>query len=235
MTTTVAAPAELELDPIGLLPIVANLLPHEVTNLRRARFARRWVAIGLIVFVLAAAGWDVHARQATSSAKSALSDLQDQTAQLQDQTAQFAPLQRIQGQVASLNSTLQGLSSDNLPWYTLLPSLNAVAHRYRNASFDTITGQLNISGDSTTTPTLPSATTDKTVGTTTLSGTAPDKSTIAAITDALAGVHGIANAYLTSANQVSGGHYQFTISADITSAALGGQFGSLSAPKAGAK
>jgi Tfp pilus assembly protein PilN len=235
VTTTVAVEPELTLNPVGLLPIVANLLPQEVTDLRRVRQVRRGAALGLAAVILIVAGWDVHARSQTSSARSSLADLQSQSTSLQHQSAQFAPLQRIQEQTESLNSALKGLATDNLPWYTLLPSLNSVAHHYRNASFDTITGQLTGAGAGDTTPTLPSETADASVGTVTLSGTAPDKSTIAAIVDALGAVHGIANAYLTGANQVSGGSYQFTITADITSAVLGGQFGSLSAPKVGAK
>jgi hypothetical protein len=235
MSTVVMTEAPPQADTLALLPIAANLLPQEVIDQRRTRKARWVVAFALAAVLVVVAGWDVRSRQQTASARQSLAGLQTQDTRLQKQTTQFGPLQQIQAQTAALNATLKGLSADNLPWYTLLPDVTAVARRFHGASFDTVSGQLNIGGVGAPAVTLPSSSAATPIGSLILHGIAPDKSTIAAIVDGLSDVKGVADVYLTGASQATGGCYTFSVSAVITSAALGGQFGSAAIVAPGGK
>ena len=62
------------------------------------------------------------------------------------------------------------------------------------------------------------------IGSFTISGTAPDKNTIAAFVDALSTVKGVSSPYVSSAQTGTGARLQFSLQLQITSAALSGRF-----------
>jgi len=232
--TTLFAEVTPALDPLRLLPISANLLPQEVIDLRRTRKVRAAVAVVLAALLLAVVGWDVQTRQQTASARSDLKQMQQRDLALRNQTAAFAPLVQVQAQAAALGGQLQSLTTGDLPWYKLIPSVRAVAAKYPSTSFGAISGVLNTGVPASATA-LPSTSASKTIGSLTISCMAPDKSTIAAIVDTLGTVPGLANVYLNSASQATGGAYQCAISADITAAVLGGRFAAPATTATGGK
>lgn len=229
MTTTLTpppapapAPIPLELDPLRLLPITANLLPPEITDARRAKRTRRLMAAVVCVAVVATAGWYAWARHGASSAQDALTSAQDQSLTLGHKEASYNNLVKVQTESAAISAELTTLMAQDLPWYQLLPALSAIAPA--GVTLTSVTGSLT--SGSAAQPTLapvsgPALTV---VGTFNIGGTAPDKNSIAAFVDALAGVKGVGNPYLTSAATASGSSLQFSVQADITTDALGGRF-----------
>jgi hypothetical protein len=115
----------------------------------------------------------------------------------------------------TIDKQLSAALAEDLPWATLTSAVRATGAS-RHVVVTTVTGTL-------ANPPAKSASATDPIGTMTVAGTAPDKKTIAGYVDALGGVHGLANIYLTAANQDNGG-MSFTLTADITGKALCGRF-----------
>ena len=88
-----------------------------------------------------------------------------------------------------------------------------------------VTGDLTAGATTTGAPAveLPNTTGKTIVGNVTIIGHAPSKAAAAAYVDALAGINGLGNPYVTSATP-PGGEVDFTVRLDITNAILGGRF-----------
>ena len=200
--------------------IRANLMPEEVLSARQVVVVRKQVLLGLVAVVVALIAWYALSWWQTSSANSALEDTQRQGLALQSQQNQYTPLVQAQGQIANIRTQLEQLMVGDLPWKTMLTSVRGAAPA--GLAVQSVAGAITPS-TGTPVPNLLNDTGTASVGTLTISGTAPDKRTVAAYADALAKIKGV-TAPLISDVQASTRPVTFTITAAITTDALGGRY-----------
>lgn len=224
MTATLSTAPEAEqpeLDPLRLLPITANLLPPEITDARRTRKVRRVAAAIVAGALVLTAVWYFVAKQQTSHAQSSLDQAEQQSVSLTHKEASYANLVKVQADAAAINTKLSALMANDLQWWQLLPALNAAAPA--GVTLTSVSGTLATAGAASATP-VPGTTGPAAVGSLTISGTAPDKNSIAAFLDALSLVKGLSNPYTSGAQSGTGSTLTFSMHADINSTALGGRF-----------
>jgi Tfp pilus assembly protein PilN len=226
MATTLIPPTPASKVPqegVRFVAVRANLMPDEIISGRQVLVARKQVLAGLVVVVIVLIGWYGLSWWQTRSANSTLDRAQAKGVSLQSQQQQFAPLVNAEQQITSIQAQLSTLMVGDLPWKTMLTTLRAKAPD--GVTLSDVSGVMN----STTTGTLPTAggalntTGNPTVGTLTITGFAPDKRSVAAYADGLSTVTGIA-APLISDVEATERPISFTISAVITSDALGGRY-----------
>jgi Tfp pilus assembly protein PilN len=209
-----------------ILPIAANLLPLEIRDSRHTRKVRRLVITVLVGFLVLITAWYGMARYETSLAKDDLTRVEDSTRGLNRQQNAFSDLAQTRAESNAISQQLTVLLADDLRWSTLLVSLRSAAPA--RVEVDAVTGALNPANTATAdTPT-------DTIGSITLTGTAPSKAAVAAYVDALGKVSGLANPFPTSANEEER-EVSFTVTLDITRAALGGRYTPASASPSGGK
>jgi hypothetical protein len=211
-----------------LLPIRANLLPAEITSRRNARRMRTFVIAGVILALVGLGGWSVNAYHDHSVAEDDLAAVNAQIAQVNStmNDAKHSKVTKTIAENKAISDELKTLMASDLRWSTFLDNLrstgtasNVTIGRISAALSDTTPGAGTAAAAGGTTP----------VATLNLEGNAPDKSTIAGFIKKLQVMPGIGSPYLTSATQLTGAAgkasgYTFTISADVTSAALCGRF-----------
>lgn len=201
---------------ISLLPIGADLLPRQAAA-RRAGRSTRWIAVAVVLVAIlgVTAGWLLSAR-GNAVAGDALASAQDQQRTLQTQQKQYGELVTTQQQATQLRNTLATLMDTDTPWSTLLAD---VAKVRGGVTFTAVDGALTdptaatAGGATDTTVTTPGA-----VGTLTISGTAADKPTVAAFVEALDGLDGLADPFLSTVTATDSGSagYSFTVSVALT-------------------
>jgi Tfp pilus assembly protein PilN len=214
------APAREAAGALRFVAIRANLMPEEVLSARQVVVVRKQVLLGLVAVVVALIGWYGLSWWQTSSANSALESTQRQGEALQSQQNQYTPLVQAQAQIANIRTQLQQLMGGDIPWKTMISSVRGAAPA--GLVVQSLTGTLtpaNIAGS----PNVLNETGTASVGTLTVTGTAPDKRTVAAYADALGKVKGV-TAPLISAVQASSRPVTFTIMAVLTTDALGGRY-----------
>ncbi|MEV0128088.1 hypothetical protein AB0H83_06410 [Dactylosporangium sp. NPDC050688] len=202
-----------------ILPIAADLLPLEITELRRLRMVRRLVIAGVAMCVALLLGWYVVADGQTDEAQSELTAVQDLRRDLNRKKATYTQLESTRQQIKDITTQLGILMERDMSWSALLGSLRKAAPR--NVTVANVTGSLDL--DDTTGTTGTADTSGDVVGMLTLSGTAPSKDEVASYVDTLGTVPGLANPFPSEATQDDSGLH-FTIRVDITKAALGGRF-----------
>jgi hypothetical protein len=194
-----------------VLPIRANLLPSEITSDRNARRTRYGLLGAMLLVIVLIGAWFVYAVRSVSDAENHRDSVAGQVRDAQHRKASHQDLTSIVDQRTELTGTLGSLLADDLSWATLMDRVRGVSPKGLSAS--SIMGTL---AD------------DKTgggpMGMLTVTGNAPDKRTVANYVDALTKVKGVANPFLTSASDSSDGGVTFTITAEITTDALCGQF-----------
>jgi type II secretory pathway pseudopilin PulG len=197
-------------ESIGLLPIGADLLPREVVAVRRGR-TTRFVSIGIVLIaVLGVVAGYVLSSAGRSTATDELATAQDRTTSLQNQVKQYTDVAATQAQATALRNTLAHLMATDAPWSALLGALDGI--HGGAISYTTVhVSSVDPTAAATTTSATPGA-----IGTLTIDGKGPDKPAIAAFVDALSGLTGIANPFLTSATQTDDGSFTFTVQADLT-------------------
>ena len=227
-------------NPGGSLRFVAvraNLMPDEVIDARRTDVVRRRVVIGLgtlLVFILAgfASAW-----LQTSSSKGDLSDQQHRTQALLDQQHVYAPLVAAQAQTAAINTKLTQLMVGDVRWQNMLATIRGDAPA--GVGVTSVSSQITTAAAGNTAAAACSALiysalngTGKTpIGTLTVIGTANNKDQVAGYGDKLAGVTGLVTPVVTNYNATAR-PFTFTITAIITSDALGGRYHVATAPTA---
>ena len=194
---------------IALLPIGADLLPTRTTTGRGGR-RRTVVAAGIVlVAVIALAGGYLAARHDRSEAATALAAAQDQQHGLQVQQRSFDDLVRTRSQATRLQSTLATVMRTDTPWSVLLDGL---AHVRGGVTLTAV----NAAVATAATPAGP-ATAPGALGTVTITGSAPDKPTISTFVDALGGLAGLADPFLSTVTAGSGtAGFTFTVTVDLT-------------------
>jgi hypothetical protein len=230
MTTTTATP-ELRTDqePPRLLSIAANLLPSEITDARRERKLRGFVAAFLVLVLVGLVGWDVLARRGSSTASTALAQAQAQTVTLQSQQKSFADLNKVKAADKAITTELNTLMAKDMAWYTLLPQFHAAAPA--GVTITNVQVTLAAADPSSATSgtgtsnggSFPGLTSSAQIGTVVVVGTASDKPHIATYLEHLAKIKGVADVYFSSAITEKDS-YQFTINMELTSAVLGGRY-----------
>ena len=225
MTTTIATTEpKTARDPLRVLSIAANLLPVEITDARRAHKLRWIVAAGLVVVLAALGFWDYAARQQTSDQQSALTKTQDQVSNLKAQInqPQYAAVGKVKAQDALISSELTKLMARDVAWYQVVPALQSTA-KTAGVSLTNIAATLSTASSAASATVTANGTAATEAGTITLTGTAPDKTQVAAFLDALAKTPGLTNPVLSNLSSQST-QYQFSASVTFTSSLFSGRF-----------
>jgi len=120
----------------GTLPQV-NLLPPEVRAARGLRATKRWLAISLIVTVIACIGVFGLALVSSAQADAELAEAQAETTRLQEAQAQYAEVPVVLAALASATDARTiGMSTD-VQWKSYVDAIAAVLPA--NVSFDSMT------------------------------------------------------------------------------------------------
>ena len=215
-TTTALMPIDPAVSPqhiARVLPIRANLLPSEITAGRNARRTRIGLIGAVVVVVAGLALWYVYAVQHKNTAIENLSVATRQVDLAQERKASHAPLTKIMNEQEAITTQLKTLLADDLPWATTLDTVRATGT-------DTDVEVTEIVG---TLATEQAGAAGGPVATLAITGTGPDKKTVALFVERLAKVPGVTDPYLTTATQNDDG-VQFALTAEITDAALCGRF-----------
>lgn len=222
-----AAPKPVSGD-VRFVSVRARLLPDEVVSARRVDVVRKQVVVALLVVFVLLIGWYGLSKWQTSSANGDLGRARHNGVALQNEQNQFGPLVTAQSKTAATQSQLQKLMVGDLSWKSMLVTLASKAPA--GVTINTVDGTVTAGAAAATTAgtavtgnALLNQTGKATVGTVTVTGAAPDKRTVAAYADSLATVQGL-TAPLVSSVQAQTKGVTFTISAVITSDALGGRY-----------
>jgi Tfp pilus assembly protein PilN len=226
-------------NPLRFLPIAANLLPAEVLAGRRGRAVRRAVVSALVVFVVLLAAWYGVARLQTAVAGGDLRAAEQDAQAVQGQKAKFAQVTDVLSQSKTLQGQLAAVMAEDVTWSKLATDIQAarpagVALSGLSGLLTSVAGNPGASagaaspagtaGAGTAGSTkLPSATSDKIVGTLNIAGYGPTKASVAAYLLALEKVDGVANVTFAGARSDEDG-WHFTVRLDVTSKALGDRY-----------
>lgn len=214
-------------NPGRFVSIRASLLPAEITDKRRLGALKRRIAVGLAALVVVLVAWYGYGMFQTSQANSDLSTAQRRTQSLQAQQQQFGPLVAAQAQSAQIKKQLTQLMVGDVRWKDMLAMLKANATG--GIKLDGISATMTAGGASTGSASgfgglsVLNQSGKQQVGTLTITGTAPDKNSIAAFIDRLSKLKGLAAPFPAN---VAGdkGALSFTANVIITSDALGGRY-----------
>jgi hypothetical protein len=205
-----------------ILTISANLLPEEIVGARRARRARTWTAVVVLLVTILCAAWFTLAYREKQTAESDLEAATDTVTALQREQRSYSGVVQVRNETTALSGQLKAVMADDLNWRDLLDTLRTTGARSK-IEIDGINGKLADEQSGTTSATLPGATTTTTVGSLVVTGIGPDKKAVAAYVDALAKVDTLANPYVTSVATEDNG-VSFSLNVDISQAALCGRF-----------
>ena len=226
MASTTLMPLDPALSPqrvSRVLTISADLLPDEIVAGRRARRTRAWVLVVLVLVLVGMGGWYALAEQELRDASDELAAVTDDAAALQRRQNDFAPVVDVQVETTTITKQLSTLLVNDLPWATLTAALRDTG----TAAGVTVGGMSGTLNDTATgasgAVSLPSTTGSATIRTVTITGTAPDKPSVAKYVDSLSGLTIVANPYLTSVAEAEG-KVQFSLTVDITASAQCGRF-----------
>ncbi|MFG1608723.1 PilN domain-containing protein [Actinoplanes sp. NPDC049265] len=228
MAQTTLMPLDPALSPqqvTRVLSITADLLPEEVVAARRARRTRGWVLAVVGMVVLALAGWYVVADRGTGDAAADLESVTAEQSRLQRKQTGYGEVVNTQSENIAITKQLKTLMANDMQWAVLIDTLRDTGQ----ASKATVTGiSATLVTDKTgaPAPALPSTSGAATVGTITITGTAPDKPSVARYAETLNQVSTLANPYVTSVTQEKekGKGVTFGLTVDVTTRALCGRF-----------
>jgi hypothetical protein len=210
---------------LRVLTISADLLPGEIVAARRARRARTVVLATLVLAVALLGGWYGYAHHQVRLAGADLADITGEATALQRGQNRYQDVVDVQNQTKTIAKQLNTLLADDLPWASLLTTVRDTGTS-SGVAVQGVIGALNRTTNGAApaaSGTLPTASGVTTIGTLTVTGTGPDKPSIAKYVDALGGLTTVANPYLTNATQ-NNGAVTFSITLDITAAARCGRF-----------
>ena len=224
-TTTRSRHADGVAPEIALLPIGADLLPRQAAAGGRGR-GTRFAAVGVVLIaVLATAALYLFSSYGRSVSEDRLATAQTQLQSLQTQQRAYASLVSTRQQATALGAAISSVMATDAPWSTLLAEVGKVRG---GVTFTAVNASLADStaataGTGTTGTGAGTATPGATgvIGSLSITGTAADKPTVAAFVDALSGLTGLSDPFLStvSAQQGSGtaaGGYSFTVTVDLT-------------------
>lgn len=209
-----------------LVSVRANLMPDAVISARQTETVRRRVLIALVgIVALIIAGYGASWLQ-TQSAHSDLDSLNHQNSALLAQQSSFAPLVAAQRDAGAVSAQLKSLMTNDLSWQKMLATLRSLAPA--GVTLTNVTGTVNsTTGAAAGAAQAPNPLVAAGVlptGTLTLTGTAGNKNAVAAYSDKLGKASGLTGVLITNVAAGTASGVTFTITATITSAALGGRF-----------
>lgn len=228
MATTTLMPLDPALSPervLRVLTISADLLPGEIVAARRARRARTAALATLVLAVALLGGWYGYAHHQVRLAGADLADITGEATTLQRGQSRYQDVVDVQNQTKTISKQLNTLLADDLPWASLLTTVRDTGTS-SGVAVQGVIGALNRTTNGAAPAargTLPSASGVTAIGTLTVTGTGPDKPSIAKYVDALGSLTTVANPYLTNATQ-NNDAVTFSITLDITAAARCGRF-----------
>jgi Tfp pilus assembly protein PilN len=200
--------------------IVANLIPPELLQARRARALRKLVTAGLCLLVLLAVAGGGYAKLRSHEAAQSLAAEQSRTSQLVVQQNRYSTVTRIQGDVAQVRvqlATLMGMDVDAsgliVSLLSQLPPGASVTQLALTIAAPTPTSANNAGASVLDTSGQPH------IGTITMSGEARNVSDVALLVTRLSQVKGLVDPYPTT-NTVNDSGTQFTIQLAINSSLL---------------
>lgn len=226
MSTTALTPVDPGLSPdqVNRIPrISANLLPDEVVAARRARNARLGVLAGVILVVALMATWYVYAVNQVRIATNDLNSVTTEAADLEHSQTRYAGVVSIENQTQTIAQQLNTLLANDMSWSTLLTTLRDTGTTASVTVAGVNGSLLKTAAGTPDLGTLPTAKGVTVIGSLIVTGSAPDKPSIAKYVDALGKIDTIANPYLTNAS-VNDGALSFSITIDITAKAECGRF-----------
>ena len=220
------------LNPLRLPTISADLLPVEVFVSRRTRQVGRYAGFALVVFTVLLALWFGLEVLRTTAAEDDRDGTLDTVQDLKRQQTKFDEMVKTQDQAKAINTQLTALMSNDMLWSQLTASMVTAAPD--DVDISGISAAVPAAGvDTTTVTNIIGPPSVKVIGTLTVNGIGARKDVIALYVDALDDIKGLANAFLTSATEGEEG-FEFSVRADITSAALENRYRPSASPSAGA-
>jgi Tfp pilus assembly protein PilO len=230
MATTALMPLDPASSPQSIsrvLSIRANLLPAEIMAGRNARRMRVVVIVVLVLVAVLMGAWYAHALSNKKQADQDLTEVSAQVSAVRKSQDKYNDVVTIKNQNETITKQLSSLLANDLPWATLTDTIRDTG----TTAGVTVAGISGTLTDGTGAASgLPSTTTASTVVMLQITGSGPDKKTVAKYVEALGSLPTLTNPYLGSATQneatTAGGPtiVTFTLSAEVTSKALCGRF-----------
>ncbi|GIF19131.1 hypothetical protein BJ973_006177 [Actinoplanes tereljensis] len=217
-STTALMPVDPAVSPeqaLRIVPIRARLLPDEVTSGRNARRTRLFLIGAIVLVVLVMGGWYLLADKERDLAANDLASVTEQVDTARKDTHDYDEVTKVITEQDEIVADLKIALAQDLPWYTLLDAMRSAATK-KGGTISNLVG--NLDTDTTT-----STTTTGTIGELQIGGSAKDKATIANVIEALAGVDGVEDVYLTAATKQDD-TWTFTATAAISSDYVCGRF-----------
>jgi Tfp pilus assembly protein PilN len=204
--------------PQPLAVVFADLLPDEVRAKRRLRYAKRRMLFGLIALVLLLGLGDALTRQQTSAAEDDLASANAQVAISTNQIGKFSAVLNTQSETQQIRTQLAGALVNDVSWTSLLDLLRHDAPTGLRVT--SVVGQVDDPGSAagTSDPTAGLTTTsDAVIGSLTLSGSAPNYSSVAGYVIALSGTKGFTAVNPATVTTAATGHQlAFTLTMSLT-------------------
>lgn len=208
-----------------LLTISATLLPEEVVMARQARRTRTWVLVVVFLVACLCAAWAVLANRDEQAADKELTAATTEVIGLQRDQREYSSVVKVRNDTDQLRKQLKTLMANDLDWAALLTLLRTTGEP-SDVVVDGVTGELTEAGEDGggSSGSLPSTSESGSIGSVTVTGTAPDKEAVAAYVDLLAKQATTANPYVTNVTSADEDEVTFSLTVDITQAALCGRF-----------
>jgi len=213
--------------------IVANLIPPELLQARRARALRKLVTAALCLLLLLAGAGGGYAMLRSHEAAQSLAAEQSRTSQLIVEQNRYRSVTEIEGNVAQVRTQLATLMTMDVDSAALLGSLleqlppgASVTQLALTLAAPTPTVANNIGASALDTSGQPH------IGTVTMSGQARTVADVAVLVDRLSGLKGVVDPYPTT-NTVNDTGAQFTIQLSVNNSLLSHRYDLSSTASAG--
>ena len=225
MTSTLTPPDASGTERGPRLPVmVADLLPDDIVQARRARQVRRAVLAVLAAFTVGLIAWGGLVIYQTSHARGDLAEVQEDADLVRAKQNDYSEVVTVRGQSAQITAKLTALLARDLQYGGLLSAVRQLAPH--GIQLTNINGTLPDGAKAATTGTaveLPNTTGERRVGTLTVGGIGASKALIASYVDSLARLAGLGNPVVTAVN-LTEGSLRFVVQLDITESMLGGRY-----------
>ncbi|MEV6346919.1 PilN domain-containing protein [Actinoplanes sp. NPDC051851] len=199
-----------------VLTIRANLLPQEIIDSRRARLTRTFVLLAVFVVLLLNGFWYWHVSVQASDAEEEFNQIAKQVAAVNNQRNTYQELNSTKNKNKVYAQQLKTLTADDLSWQNLLDLIRDTGTA-AEVTVEQISGGLL---DATST-----ATSSDQVGSLTITGSAPDKKSVADYVNKLASLTYVADPFVTNVTQQEDEDgVTFSLTASITDKALCGRY-----------
>jgi hypothetical protein len=210
----------------GRIPTIsASLLPEEIIAARRGRRVLVLVVVLVVLVAGLCAAWFTLAYREKQAAGRDLDAASTAVTDLRRKQSTYSKTVQVQNEITALGGQLKVVMANDLDWSALLDTLR-VAGAPSSIQVDGVNGRLSGTdgADTAQSNTLPGPSTVASIGSLTVTGSAPDKQAVAAYVDALAKEAVMANPYITTVATDDKSGVTFSLTVDITQTALCGRF-----------